>query len=191
MNSIAQRKRYLYTIVLAAIMTTVITICSWISIPTLVPFTLQTLAIFTIFLAAGGFIGTISVVVYCLLGLIGIPVFAGFTSGPAKLIGPTGGFILGFIISGLIFWVSDRLIPHMKGIKNYIRSTILILISDIVLYAFGIFWFMTVYVNADGIHPSFASAISACLIPFIIPDLAKIVVSIILGTKLRPYVKKY
>lgn len=192
MNLTKKRQKYIYTLVLAATMTSLITVCSWISVPVLsVPFTLQTFAIFTMLLSSGGFIGTISICLYCLLGFIGAPVFAGFTSGPAKLIGPTGGFILGFIVAAIVFLIADKLIPAARGIKDYIRSTILILISNAVMYAFGIIWFMVVYVNDLGNHPSLSTALSACLIPFIIPDLIKIAAAILIGTKLRPFVKKF
>ena len=68
-----------------------ITICSWISIPTVVPFTLQTFAVFCVLSILGGKRGTLSILVYILLGTVGIPVFSGFKSGAAVLLGTTGG----------------------------------------------------------------------------------------------------
>ena len=84
----------------------VVTVCAWISIPVGdVPFTLQTLAV----AAIGGIIGwkkgLLTILIYILLGLIVVPVFAGFKSGVPALMGATGGYIFGFafavVISGL------------------------------------------------------------------------------------------
>ncbi len=76
--------------------TAIVTVCAWISIPIgTVPFTLQTFAV----AAVGGLLGwkrgSLSVLAYLLLGLVGVPVFAGFKAGLAALMGPTGGYILG------------------------------------------------------------------------------------------------
>ena len=89
--------------VMTALMAVIITICSWISIPLVVPFTLQTFAIFFALVFLGGTYGTISITVYILLGIIGVPVFSGFKSGIAAITGPTGGYIVGFVFSGLLF----------------------------------------------------------------------------------------
>ena len=66
-------------------------ICSWISIPTTVPFTLQTMGVFTAVGLLGGKRGTTAVLVYILMGAIGLPVFSGFTGGMGILFGSTGG----------------------------------------------------------------------------------------------------
>ena len=86
-----------------------IAICSWISIPAAVPFTLQTFAIFCVLGLLGGKRGTVAIVVYILLGAVGIPVFTGFNAGLGALLGTTGGYILGFIFIGLIYWLAERL----------------------------------------------------------------------------------
>ena len=70
-----------------------ITICSWISIPTAVPFTLQTFAVFVVLLILGGERGTLSTIVYVIMGAVGIPVFSGFKGGLGVLFGKTGGYI--------------------------------------------------------------------------------------------------
>ena len=80
-----------------------IAICSWISIPTAVPFTLQTFAVFFVLLLLGGERGTIATLIYILLGAIGVPVFAGFSGGIGILFGSTGGYIIGFLFTGLIY----------------------------------------------------------------------------------------
>ena len=84
-------------IVLTALMAVIMAVCSWISIPTEVPFTLQTFAVFCALLLLGGRNGFFSVLVYILLGAVGIPVFAGFSGGMGVILGTTGGYIVGFL----------------------------------------------------------------------------------------------
>ena len=84
-------------------------ICSWINIQFTVPFTLQTFAIFAAVAFLGMKRGTLSVLVYIILGVIGVPVFAGFSGGPGVLFGTTGGYIIGFLFTALISgFVIDR-----------------------------------------------------------------------------------
>ena len=71
-----------------------IAICSWISIPAAVPFTLQTFAVAFVLLTLGGRRGTLSIIIYILLGAIGIPVFSQFSAGIGVLLGTTGGYII-------------------------------------------------------------------------------------------------
>ena len=85
--------------------TAVLVICSWLSIPATVPFTLQTLAIFL----SAGLLGTRKsvavVIVYLLLGAAGVPVFSGFRGGIGAILGPTGGYMIGFIPAVIIVGV--------------------------------------------------------------------------------------
>ena len=85
-----------------AIGAALIAVCAWISIPADVPFTLQTFAIFAVCGLLGGRRGTVSVLVYLLLGAVGAPVFAGFRGGFASLLGTTGGYLVGFVLLTLI-----------------------------------------------------------------------------------------
>ena len=90
-----------------AIGAALIAVCAWISIPADVPFTLQTFAIFAVCGLLGGKRGTVSVLVYLLLGAVGAPVFAGFRGGFAALIGTTGGYLVGFILLALIITLAQ------------------------------------------------------------------------------------
>ena len=89
-------------LVYTAVGIALICVCSWISIPMPVPFTLQTFAVPVVLLLLGGKRGTLATVIYVIMGAIGIPVFAGFTGGPGILFGSTGGYIIGFIFMGLV-----------------------------------------------------------------------------------------
>jgi len=183
-----------YNMVLMSMSAAIITICSWISLNIgSVPFTLQTLAIFAILMIIGGKRGIGAIVVYLLLGLIGIPVFAGFKGGADSLIGATGGFLVGFIAVGLLYWVIADIILARWTRKNNITSTIMKLavcvICLAVLYAFGTVWFVNVYVGDSG-KMSYAATLSICVTPFIIPDLAKIAVASVVANRTQKYVKK-
>ena len=97
-----------YTGILAAL----IAVCSWISIPTAVPFTLQTFAVFLTLGLLGGRLGTLAVTVYLLLGAVGLPVFAGFHGGLGAFLGATGGYLVGFL---LLAFIGGLFIDMSKG----------------------------------------------------------------------------
>ena len=97
-----------YAITVTALMTAVTCILAPLSIPIgPVPISLTNLAIYISLYLLGWKRGTISYLIYLLIGLVGIPVFSGFTGGPAKLAGPTGGYIIGFIVMAVIAGLSE------------------------------------------------------------------------------------
>ena len=157
-----------------------IAICSWISIPTTVPFTMQTFAVFFVLSALGGKRGTITIIVYVLLGAVGIPVFSQFTSGVGILLGNTGGYIIGFIFTGLIYW----LIIGVLGKKLWTEIFAMILGLGM-LYSFGTAWFMIVYTQTSG-TVGLMTVLAWCVIPFIIPDLVKLGLALTLARRLSP-----
>lgn len=185
MSNTKERKNNLRTIdlVYIAVGAALIAICSWISIPTTVPFTMQTFAVFFVLAALGGKCGTLSVIVYVLLGAVGIPVFSNFTSGIGILLGNTGGYIVGFIFMGLIYW----LITYFWG--NKLKMQILAMVIGLaVCYAFGTVWFMIVYAQKNG-AVGLAMVLSWCVIPFIIPDLIKLGLAVTLARRLSPVLR--
>ena len=99
MSTIAATRSKTYDIVYIAVFAVIMAICSWISIPAAVPFTLQTFGVFVAVGVLGGKRGTLSILVFILLGAIGVPVFAGFSGGIGVLAGTTGGYIIGFLFS--------------------------------------------------------------------------------------------
>ena len=157
-------------------------ICSWISIPMTVPFTPQTMGVFLALGLLGGKRGTLSVLVYILLGVVGLPVFAGFSGGINVLLGNTGGYIVGFLLSALVIWA----ITHFFGTGTPVMI-ISMVIGLIVCYAFGTAWFMLVYMRASG-SIGLATVLSWCVTPFIIPDLVKIALAIVITKTLKRYV---
>jgi biotin transport system substrate-specific component len=165
---------------LMALFTAVMAVCSWISIPAAVPFTLQTFAVFLTAGLLGGKRGTLTVLVYILLGAIGLPVFSGFTGGLGHLLGPTGGYIIGFIFSALVMWLAEK----MSG-KSMTVLAVSMAAGLIVCYAFGTAWFIGVYTRTTG-EVGLMTALGWCVFPYIIPDAIKITVALILSRRLRP-----
>jgi biotin transport system substrate-specific component len=154
-----------------------ITVCSWISIPTTIPFTLQTFAVMLAVLLLGGMRGTIAITVYILLGAVGVPVFSGFTGGIARLMGPTGGYIIGFLGTALVMWAFEKIL----GKKLWVYITAIIL-GLVVCYTFGTVWFIKLYTADDGSKATLAMALSACVIPYLIPEIIKVVLALTIGT---------
>lgn len=166
-----------------AIGASLIAICSWISIPAAVPFTLQTFAVFCVLGLLGGKRGSVSILVYILLGAVGLPVFSGFNGGIGALLGTTGGYIIGFIFVGLIYWAAERL----SGNRRVICVAAMIL-GLVVCYAFGTAWFMFVYARKAG-EIAIATALGWCVLPFIVPDLVKMGLALLLSERLRKLVR--
>lgn len=160
-----------------AMFAVLIAVCSWISVPATVPFTLQTFGVFVTVGVLGGKRGSLSVLVYLLLGMIGVPVFAGFSGGIGCLLGSTGGYIIGFLFSALVMWGME--IAFGKSRFVLVLSMILGLM---VCYMFGTIWFMTVYARTTGAI-GVMTALGWCVFPYIIPDGIKIVLAMILCKK--------
>ncbi|MBR3241982.1 MAG: biotin transporter BioY [Parasporobacterium sp.] len=160
-----------------------IIVCSWISIPVNVPFTLQTFAIACILGLLGGMRGTISILVYILMGVIGIPVFSGFSGGFGVILGPTGGYIVGFIFMGLIYWLFERLFG-----KKLVIRIIALAVGLLICYAFGTAWFMYVYIRQTG-PVTLVTVLGWCVFPFIIPDILKMALALFITSRVGKYIR--
>lgn len=185
MNSKRENKKRFKTtdVVYIGIFAAVIAICSWIQIPLAVPITLQTFAV----CAAAGLLGLknglLTVIVYILLGLIGVPVFSNFGAGPGVLFGITGGYIVGFIFTALI--VGGAVKQFGRKIGVYVFSMIL---GVAVCYAFGTAWFMVWSANS-GSPATLGAALMSCVVPFILPDLVKIAAASVICSKLAKHIR--
>lgn len=167
---------------LCALFAALIAVCAWISIPATVPFTLQTFAIFAALGLLGGKRGTVAVAVYLLLGAIGVPVFAGFQGGIGALLGTTGGYLLGFLLTALIEWGMEVRFGSKTGV--FLLSAVL---GMLVCYAFGTAWYLVVYARTKGAI-SLATALGWCVVPFLIPDAVKIALAVLLRGRLKRYI---
>ncbi|MEY8524831.1 biotin transporter BioY [Lachnospiraceae bacterium 38-10] len=168
-----------YDMAYIAVFTVLIAICSWISIPTAIPFTLQTFAIFLSVSVLGGKRGTMAVLLYVLLGAIGLPVFSGFTGGIGIIMNTTGGYIIGFILSALIMWLMESIF----GKKLMVQALAMVL-GLFTCYAAGTMWFMSVYMKSTG-PIGLTTVLGWCVVPFIIPDTIKITLALTLSKALR------
>lgn len=166
-------------IVYMSVFTAMISICSWISIPASIPFTLQTMGVFMTVGLLGGKRGTLTVLTYILLGAIGVPVFAGLTGGISVLLGTTGGYIMGFLLSALLMWGIETIMG-----RNQIVLAFSMIAGLIVCYVFGTAWFMLIYTQHSGVI-GLSTVLGLCVIPFIIPDLIKIGVALFLTNRLK------
>ena len=174
MTTAAATRSKTYDLVYIAVFAVVMAVCSWISIPAQVPFTLQTFGVFMAVGVLGGKRGTMAVLVYVLLGAVGVPVFAGFSGGIGALLGNSGGYIIGFIVMAVI---AGLVIDNCR--KPWIQL-IGMIIGTIVCYLFGTIWFCLVA------NYTFKAALAVCVIPFIPADLVKMIIAMIIG----PLIKK-
>lgn len=174
-----------YDMAYIAVFTVLIAICSWISIPTVIPFTLQTFAVFLAVEVLGGRRGTLAVTLYVLLGAIGVPVFAEFTGGLGIILRNTGGYIIGFILSALVMWLMEAVFIKKLHVQHVlVIQAVSMVLGLLACYAAGTIWFMLVYMKDAG-PVGLTTVLGWCVIPFMIPDAVKIALALMLGNILR------
>lgn len=166
-----------------ALFAVLMAVCSWISIPAAVPFTMQTFAVFLAVGVLGGRRGTVTVLVYLLMGAVGLPVFSNFTGGLGRLLHVTGGYLVGFLICALVMWALERLLP--RGSRTQALSMVLGLAA---CYAFGTAWYVVLYTRSSG-AVGLGSALLLCVVPYVIPDLIKLALALMLSRRLSPLIK--
>ena len=162
-----------------ALFAVMMAVCSWISIPYVVPFTLQTFAVFLAVGVLGGRRGTMAVLVYLLMGAVGLPVFTGFSGGIGHLLGSTGGYIVGFVFTALVMWGMERI----PGSRTVVLAVSMVL-GLLVCYAFGTVWFLMVYARTTG-PVGVWTAVGWCVAPYVVPDLVKLALALVLRRRLR------
>ena len=171
-------------ITICALSIALIAVCSWISIPMTIPFTLQTFAVCLIAALLGARRAVIGTLAYIVLGAVGVPVFAGFKGGIGSLLGPTGGYIIGFIFTALIVgFAAER---FGRSLQVLIPAMI---IGILVCYAFGTAWFVIVYTRtkeAIGI----GAALGWCVTPYIPADTVKLLLASFLACRLYPLLNR-
>ena len=158
----------------------VMAVCSWIAIPAPIPFTLQTLGLFITVSLLGGRRGSIAVLTYLLLGLVGVPVFAGFTGGIGIFMSERGGYLIGLFFAALVMWGTERL----SG-RSAHAAIVSMALGLAVCYTFGTVWFAAVHARV-GNAVSALTAVSLCVLPYIIPDALKITLAWYIRKRFRP-----
>ncbi len=176
---VSRRNVKLYQMSMTALLTAVICVLSPMVIPIgPVPITLANLAMYLAVYLLGAKWGTMSCLVYVLIGAAGVPVFAGFTGGAGKLFGPTGGYIAGYVLMALI---SGRVIEvsRRRGLQ-----IVGLVAGTAVCYALGTAWYCL------SMECSAAAALGLCVFPFIPGDLVKIGAASVIGPMLRDRLSK-
>ena len=164
------KKLTTYQMAVTALMAAALCVLGPLSVPIgAIPISLSNFVICLTAWLLGPKFGTLSVAVYLLIGLVGVPVFSGYGAGIAKLAGPTGGYLVGYLL--LAFIEKSKGQPVIAGIG--------LVLGDAACYVLGTAWFVF------QMQCELGYALSVCVYPFIALDLAKIVVSCIVGALLR------
>ena len=154
---------------LSSLFAALLAVCAWICIPVSdISITMQTFGISLALLLLGGQWGSVSIGIYLLLGCMGAPVFSHFQGGFGVLLGPTGGFLWGFLISGPVYWALERF-----------GKTPALVCAQLICYLCGCLWFS--YYAGGG--PGFI--LLRCVVPYLIPDGIKLCLALSLSRRLR------
>lgn len=170
--------------IFAALFTAFIAVSAMITVPLgPIPFTLQTFAITLVMFIAKPKVALLSMVIYILLGAIGAPIFSSMKGGIGVLMGPTGGFLIGYLLG--IFPVGFAMQKFNEKPSSTGTKIAVTIVSGIVLtliaYVIGTVQFMVV------MNQTLAVALAACVIPFMLIDLAKIIVAWILSALVKKH----
>ncbi|MDE6832982.1 MAG: biotin transporter BioY [Ruminococcus sp.] len=177
-NIVSKRKLSTREMVIIAMFSAIIAVCSWISVPTTIPFTLQTFGVFATMSILGGRKGFFSILVYVLLGAVGMPVFSGFSAGISALTSYSGGYIWGFIFLALVYWCAEKFFS-----KKFIVQVISLIIGMAVCYICGTLWFMHITKS------TFIYGLSACVVPYLLFDALKMILALMISERVKKYVR--
>lgn len=162
-------------LVFCALFTALIAVFSQLQLPVgPVPVSLATLGVMLCGLLLGWRYGVLAVGAYILLGAVGVPVFAGFQGGAGRLLGPTGGYIVGYLFYALLAGLN---LPRLQ--ERFWGRCVLLLLGTAVCYGLGTAWF----VHISG--RTLAESLSLCVVPFLPGDAAKILLAAFLTPRLR------
>ena len=168
------RNHKLKIMILIALFAAITAVCSQITVPLgPVPFTLQTLAIALTAIILGRY-GGLAILLYLIIGAIGVPVFSGFKAGIPVLVGPTGGFLIGFTLAAFIMGL---VIDRMN--LSFAKALIINILGLALVYAIGVTQLKLL------MDLTWVKAMSLGMIPFILPDLLKIGIASYLGVLIR------
>jgi len=177
LNSITvmrEKRTKTYNIIVCGLMAAVLCVLAPLAIPTTIPITLATFIIFIITYILDYKYAFVSCLIYILLGIVGMPVFSGYQGGIGKIIGPTGGYIVGYLLLVLISGYINN-----KCKSNRLIQMIGMMTGLGVCYALGTLWFA--YQQKVSIY----GAMTVCVFPFIIGDVLKIAGALAVGNILR------
>ena len=166
-----------------AVATALLVVCSWIALPFAIPVTLQTFAVFAILGVLGGRRGTLAIMIYIIMGVIGVPVFSQFKNGGQVFFGIEGGYIVGFFAVALLYWLLEALL----GTSLWVRIVSMVA-GMLVCYAIGTLWYVNFTLHELSLK-SFLAGMNVCVAPFIIPDAIKLTASAFVSQKIKRHVQ--
>ncbi len=155
-----------------ALCTALLAVCAWLTFPTAIPFTLQSFAVALVFLLLGGRDGAVAVLLYLLLGCVGLPIFAGGQGGVRVLFGLTGGYLLGFLATA---------VPVCLFAKRRAWGVVLGLPLS---YLIATAWITLLYADGRGL----GWTLTVCVLPYILPDLLKLGAALLVARRLSRFV---
>ena len=169
------KKMTIYQLTVTALLAAVLCVVGPLSVPIgEVPFSFSNLVIMLAAYLLGAKLGTVSVLIYLLLGAFGLPVFSGYGAGLAKLVGPTGGYLFGFLFLAAIAGI---FVDRSGGSIRW--GIVGMLLGEVVLYLFGTMWYMIESGNP------FGASMAMCVIPFLPFDALKLIAVGLIGPVLR------
>lgn len=164
-----------------ALFAALLALCAWIWVPVFdIAVTMQTFGVFLTLNLLGGKRGTVAILIYLLLGAVGLPVFAGFQGGLGTLLGMTGGYIAGFLATGLCYWLVTALAGDGPGIR-----LLAMVLGLLLCYSFGTLWFRFGYLQSG---ETVGLLLMKCVVPYLIPDGLKLALAWALSRKVKRFV---
>lgn len=158
-------------LVRCGICTALLAVSAWLSVPAgEISFTFQSFALFLTLCLLGGGKGTAAFGAYLLLGAVGVPVFSGFQGGFGVLLGPTGGYLWGFLLGCFCFWLPEKRLPRW----------VLLVACQLLCYLCGSLWYGLVYTGGG-----FWAVVLKCVVPYLLPDGLKLMLALAVSKRLK------
>lgn len=166
---------------LCGLFAALLSLCAWIAVPAGdILITLQTFGVFLALGLLGGRRGCMAILVYLLLGAVGAPVFSGFRGGLGALLGTSGGYIFGFMLTGLLYWL-------ITALKDTSATRLAAMSLGLLLcYACGSYWYMTRFLGSSAV--TLGAVLLKCVVPYVLPDCIKLGLAWFLSQRLRRFV---
>lgn len=155
-----------------ALFAALMAVCAWIAIPVgQMAVSMQSFAVLLALGTLGGKRGMAAIAVYLALGAVGLPVFTGFRGGIGVLLGPTGGYLWGFLAAGIVYWLLEKRLPQWGNFA----------LGMAVCYGCGSTWYLLAF-GGD-----FWAVTAMCVLPYLLPDAAKLAAALLMSRKLKRY----
>ena len=180
-NNMENKKSTTYQLALIGVMTALTCILGPMSVVlpfTPVPISLTNLVVYLSVCLLGWRLGTVSYLVYLLIGLVGLPVFSGFTGGAGKLFGPTGGYLIGFIFMAIVAGL------FMERQSRWYFRLLGMILGTLIAYLFGTLWLAYVA------NMNFQGALAAGVLPFIPGDLVKMLLILLAAPLIETRIRR-